>query len=107
MPNVMTRQPLGSTVIPPEIGSVRQTSGIPQYIPKPDQLPIAYDSKTNTLYFYTDKWQAYGLSTLEELNIDNIVELDDVIKIPIFYTVAGQNVQGHITLGELKHAMSR
>lgn len=108
MATVMTRQPLGSVEIPPEIGMVRQTTGVPSYTPKPDQLPFAYDAKANTLYFFTDnEWKPYGLSTLDELNIDNITELDDVIKVPIFYTVAGQNVQGHITLGELKHAMSR
>lgn len=105
--NVMTRKPLASTAIPPEIGSVKETSGVPNYAPKPDQMPLAFDPNANTLYVYTDRWKAYGLSALEELNIDNIRELDDVIKIPIFYTVAGRNIQGHITLGELKHAMSR
>ena len=102
----MVMTPLGSTEMPVEIGRVQLTRGIPNWEPKPDQLPFAYDQNANVLYFYSDAWNAYGFSTLPELDLSNITNLADSVKVPIFYEVAGQKIEGYLTLKEFKSILT-
>lgn len=103
MANRLVRAPLNSVQNPIEIGSVPNTKGEPTWTPKPDQLPLAYDQNTNLLYVYNGEWKAHGFSSLPELDLSNIKNLEDTVKIPIFYEVAGQKIEGYLTLKEFKN----
>lgn len=100
--NSKLRLPLNEVCRPTEIGSVPLTTGVPSEVPTPDQLPLAYDRATGILYFYTNQWNAFGLNALSEVNLANVTNLENVLRIPLSYDAGGQQVEGYITLKELK-----
>lgn len=100
--NSKLRLPLNEVCRPTEIGYVPLTNGSPSKAPTPDQLPLAYDRATGILYFYTTEWNAFGLNALDEVNLSNMTNLDNVLRIPVAYATGTQTVEGYITLKEFK-----
>ena len=100
--NVLLRKPLPEVCKSTEIGSVPSTSGKPTSTPSPDQLPLAYDKATGVLYFFTDQWEAFGLNALSEVNLANMTNLDDVLRVPVSYNTGNQQVEGYLTLKDFK-----
>ena len=85
------RTPLPTVCNQTEIGSVPLVSGLPSQQPTPDQLPFAYDQSLNVLYF-----------ALSEVNLSNVTNLDDVLRIPVTYVSGSNQVTGYITLKDFK-----
>lgn len=100
--NSKLRIPLPEVCKQTEIGAVPKTTGTPAWTPTPDQLPLAYDSASGILYFYDGAWQGHGLNALPEVNLSNLTNLDDVVRIPVAYTTGTSTVEGYVTLKELK-----
>ena len=97
------RTPLPTVCNQTEIGFVPQVSGQPSSPPQPDQLPFSYDPSSNILYFYTNGgWKGFGLPTLTEINLSNVTNLDDVLRIPVTYVSADKQIEGYITLRDFK-----
>lgn len=98
------RMPLPSTPSPSaNLGQVPTTTGQPGYSPNPDQVPFAYDSESEILYFYSnDAWKSIGMAALNEVNLANTRNLDYTIKVPIIYESGDKTVQGYVTLKEFK-----
>lgn len=100
--NAILRKPLPEVCKTYEIGTVPQTNGPPAWTPSPDQLPLAHDYNSNILYFYTTEWKQFGLSSLREIDLSNLANLENVLRIPVSYVSAGRQVEGYVTLKELK-----
>ena len=96
------RMPLPSASFSSEVGTIQNTTGTPTWTPTPDQLPLAYDQTSNTLYFYNNSWRSFGLTSLNELNLNNVSNLDNVVRVPITYDSGTNKVEGYITLREFK-----
>ena len=97
------RTPLPTVCNQTEIGSVPSVSGKPSQSPQPDQLPFAYDHSSNILYFYNSgEWKGFGLPALTEVNLSNVTNLDDVLRIPVTYVSGSNQVTGYITLKDFK-----
>lgn len=97
------RTPLPTVCNQTEIGSVPLVNGSPSKAPQPDQLPFAHDPSANVLYFYSNgKWEAFGLSALTEVDLSNVTNLDDVLRIPVTYVSGNNKVTGYITLKDFK-----
>lgn len=101
------RTPLDAVCQTTDIGCVPIVSGKPTCKPQPDELPIAYDKTTSTLWLFscdTREWLAFGkfsICQLSALNLDNIRNICDVLNIAVNYGGSGECVQGTITLKEL------
>ena len=100
--NALLRAPLNEVCRNQEIGSVPVTSGKPLSSPAPDQLPFSYDPSTGILWFYTGEWEAFGLNALDPVNLVNITNLDNVLRVPVSYNTGNQQVEGYVTLKELR-----
>lgn len=97
------RTPLPTVCNQTEIGSVPLVNGSPSQAPTPDQLPFAYDSSSSILYFYSNgKWEAFGIPALSEVDLSNVTNLDDVLRIPVTYVSGTSKVTGYITLKDFK-----
>lgn len=96
------KMPLREATTKIELGAVPETTGRPSYVPTPDQLPLAYDASSGVLYFYTGEWRPFGLNALTEVNLGNLTNLDNVVGIPVRYNSGTQQVEGYISLKELK-----
>lgn len=99
------RIPLKEVCKQTEIGSVPVVSGVPTYTPTPDQLPFAHDPSTGILYFYTDGWKAFGLNALREVNLSDLTNLENVLRIPVAYATGTQRVEGYVTLKEFRNLL--
>lgn len=101
------RIPLNEVCQTTDIGCVPIVSGKPDCAPMPDELPIAFDPNTNTLWLFackTHEWIAFSKFTMCELgalNLDNITNICDTLNIGVNYGGSGECKQGTITLGEL------
>lgn len=101
------RTPLNEVCMTTDIGCVPIVTGKPTCSPQPDELPIAYDRSTSTLWLFscdTREWLAFGkfsICQLSALNLDNIRNICDVLNIAVNYGGSGECVQGTVTLGEL------
>lgn len=97
------RTPLPTVCNHTEIGSVPSTSGVPSWSPTPDQLPLALDSARGIIYFYSNgEWKAFGLNALTEVDLSNMTNLENVLRIPVSYNTGTQQVEGYITLKDFK-----
>lgn len=90
-----------------EIGCVPQTKGKPEWTPLPDQLPIAHDPEEDTLWMYDCSqriWRPlrkFRLCDLEEVSLNNLQDICNVLRIPVFYGLAQGCTEGHISVEEL------
>ena len=100
--NVLVRAPLNEVYRSQEIGSVPTTNGKPLTDPTPDQLPFSHDPSTGILWFYTDEWKGFGINALNPVNLANVTNLDNVLRVPVAYVSGNQQVEGYVTLRELK-----
>lgn len=100
--NALVRAPLNEVCKSQEIGSVPTTNGKPVTDPAPDQLPFSYDPSTGILWFYTDEWKGFGVNALNPVDLTNITNLENVLRVPVSYNTGNQQVEGYVTLKELK-----
>ena len=100
--DALLRAPLNEVCRSQEIGSVPRTNGKPSSAPAPDQLPFSYDPSTGILWFHTDGWKGFGINALNPVNLANITNLDNVLRVPVTYVSGNQQVEGYVTLRELK-----
>ena len=103
--NAILRKPLPEVCKTNEIGSVPLTNGIPSHTPSPDQIPLAYDRARGVLYLFTNKWEAFGLNSLTEVNLANMTNLDNVLRVPVSYNTGTQQVEGYLTLKDFKNLL--
>ena len=99
--NTHKRMPLPAVPTDDNRGYVTLTRGVPSPS-TPDQSPVAYDESTGILYLNTGTWTPTGLYALSEVNLSNITNLDNVLRIPVAYTAGNERVQGYITLKDFK-----
>lgn len=105
--NSKLRTPLPEVCQTTDIGCVPITDGKPGCAPQPDELPIAFDPSTTTLWLFsckTHEWlefQKFTMCQLEALNLDNIRDICDALNIGVNYGGSGECKQGTITLREL------
>ena len=101
------RTPLDAVCQKTDIGCVPIVSGKPTRNPQPDELPIAFDQSSTTLWLFsckTHEWvpfQKFKLDQLSKINIDNVRNICDVLNIAVWYDSGSANVQGTVTLAEL------
>ena len=100
--NALLRKPLPEVRNAIEIGVVPSTTGAPRESPTPDQLPLAHDPTTGILWFYSGEWKPFGLNSLTEVNLENITNLENVLRIPVMYNNGNAQVEGYLTLKEFK-----
>ena len=105
--NAKLRTPLKEVCDTTDIGCVPIVNGKPTYNPQPDELPIAFDQSSTTLWLFsckTHSWVAFKkfrLDELSDINLDNIRNICDVLNIAVWYDSGSAHVQGTVTLGEL------
>lgn len=104
--NSKLRIPLDEVCETTDIGCVPATKGQPDCSPQPDELPIAYDKSASTLWLFdcsTRTWIAhkkFSMDQLQDLNLDNITNICNLLKIGVYYNPGSGNIQGTITLQE-------
>lgn len=84
---------------------VRRVNGVPDFIPSPDQPPIALDHAEKVIYFFdrtASKWFEIptGFSNDQRVTLD-VIAANNVVKVPVFYTVLGETREGYVDLKEL------
>lgn len=100
------RTPLDAVCQTTDIGCVPIVSGKPTCKPQPDELPIAYDKSTSTLWLFscdTREWIAYKKFTMDELqdlNLENLNNICSILKIGVFYNPGTGTIQGNVSLDE-------
>ena len=105
--NSKLRIPLSEVCQTTDIGCVPITNGKPGCNPQPDELPIAFDPSTNTLWLFscdTREWLAmtkFQMCQLSALNLDNIRNICDILNIGVYFDAGSGCQQGTVTLGEL------
>lgn len=105
--NSKLRIPLSEVCQTTDIGCVPITNGKPGCNPQPDELPIAFDPSTNTLWLFscdTREWIAmtkFQMCQLSALNLDNIRNICDILNIGVYFDAGSGCQQGTVTLGEL------
>lgn len=110
--NSRLKVPLPEVCNTTDIGCVLLTSGKPRCAPEPDQLPLAYDPGDGTLWVFqcdTRQWISLGgsfsLSDLDEVNLDNITNICNILKIPVFYNPGVGTIQGSVSLAEFSEQL--
>lgn len=89
-----------------DIGCVPISNGKPKCPPEPDQLPLAYDPNSKTIWIFdcdSRDWNAYtrfSLSELGEVSLDNFRDVCNMLKVPVFYNPGTGTVEGHMTLAD-------
>lgn len=105
--NSKMRIPLPEVCQTTDIGCVPITNGKPGCNPQPDELPIAFDPSTNTLWLFscdTREWISmtkFQMCQLSALNLDNIRNICDILNIGVYFDAGSGCQQGTVTLGEL------
>lgn len=90
-----------------EIGCVPLTSGTPTFTPEIDQLPLAYDPETGSLYLWQcdeGPWVEIKHETLCDLNPVDINAVTDIctnLNIPVTFSDQGECQEGTTTLNDL------
>lgn len=101
------RTPLKSVCQTPDIGCVPITNGKPACNPQPDEIPVAFDPSTTTLWLFsckTREWvafQKFSMCQLSSINLDNIQNICDILQIGVSYNPGTGCKQGTISLKEL------
>lgn len=101
------RTPLDAVCQSTDIGCVPIVNGKPDCNPQPDELPIAFDPSTSTLWLFsckTREWIAmtkFQMCQLSALNLDNINNICDILNIGVYFDAGSGCQQGTVTLGEL------
>lgn len=101
------RIPLKEVCQTTDIGCVPITEGKPDCNPQPDELPLAFDPSTTTLWLFrcTDRtwvpFQKFSMCQLNSINLDNIKNICDILQIGVSYNPGSGCRQGTITLAEL------
>lgn len=110
--NSRLKVPLPEVCNTTDIGCVPLTSGKPRCAPEPDQLPLAYDPGDGTLWVFqcdTRQWiplgGSFSLSDLDEVNLDNITNICNILKIPVFYNPGVGTIQGSVSLAEFSEQL--
>lgn len=105
--NSKLRIPLPEVCSTPDIGCVPITLGKPNCAPQPDQIPLAFDPKTTTLWIYncrTHEWLEFRkfrlCNDLIEVNVDNLANICELLQIPVFFDAGNGCQEGWITLQE-------
>ena len=106
--NSKLRTPLHEVCFSPDIGCVPIVDGKPDCEPMPDELPFAFDPRTTTLWLFncrTREWipfQKFRLcNDLVEVNLENLNNICDILRIPVFFNSGNGCQEGWITLQEL------
>ena len=106
--NSRLRIPLPEVCDTPDIGCVPIVSEKPDCEPQPDQIPFAFDPSTSTLWIFsckTREWIAFRkfrlCGDLPEINISNLAEICELLRIPVFFDAGAGCQEGWITLQEL------
>lgn len=101
------RTPLKSVCQTPDIGCVPITNGKPTCKPQPDEIPVAFDPSTTTLWLFSCKtrdwvaFQKFSMCQLSSINLDNIQNICDILQIGVSYNPGTGCKQGTISLREL------
>lgn len=104
--NSRLKVPLPELCKTTDIGCVPATSGKPDCPPEADQLPLAYDKDSQTLWLFdceTREWigqTKFQLAELQEVSLDNIRNICSLLKIPVYYNPGGGTVQGSMPLAD-------
>lgn len=104
--NSRLKVPLPELCKTTDIGCVPMTSGKPDCPPEADQLPLAYDKNSQTLWLFdceSRQWMPFSkftLAELQEVSLDNIRNICELLKIPVYYNPGGGTVQGSMPLAE-------
>lgn len=105
--NAKLRIPLSEVCQTTDIGCVTLTNGKPSCNPQPDELPLAFDPSSTTLWLFscaTREWlpfQKFELDQLASMNLDNIRNICEVLNIAVWYDSNSSHVQGTVTLAQL------
>lgn len=101
------RTPLNAVCQTPDIGCVPIVNGKPDCKPQPDEIPVAFDPSTTTLWLFsckTREWvafQKFSMCQLSSINLDNIQNICDILQIGVNYNPGTGCRQGTISLKEL------
>lgn len=104
--NSRLKVPLPEMCKTTDIGCVPMTSGKPDCPPERDQIPLAYDINSQTLWIFScesRQWVAmskFQLAELQEVSLDNIRNICELLKIPVYYNPGGGTVQGSMPLAD-------
>lgn len=104
--NSKLRIPLSEVCKTTDIGCVPIIGGKPTYTPQPDELPIAFDPSSTTLWLFSCKthdwvaFQKFKLDQLSKMNLDNIRNICEVLNIAVWYDSGSAHVQGTVTLAQ-------
>lgn len=105
--NSYLKIPLPELCDRPDLGCIPETSGMPDWTPRDDQLPFAYDIENETLWMFvceTKKWESlrkFRLCDLQELSLENINNICTILQIPVFFDPGNGCMEGSISLSEL------
>lgn len=105
--NSYLKIPLPELCDRPDLGCIPETSGMPDWTPRDDQLPFAYDIENETLWMFvceTKKWESlrkFRICDLQELSLENINNICTILQIPVFFDPGNGCMEGSISLSEL------
>lgn len=109
--NSKLRTPLEEVCLTTDIGCVPIVRGKPDCSPQPDELPLALDPDSTTLWLFscrTRTWvpfKKFSLLELEELNLDDVENICNIVDVAIRYNAGNGVLQGVIPLGDLARRM--
>lgn len=100
-------KPISTTPTPLNLGEMPIAYGKPEWAPNPDQIPVAYDPHEGRLWVYVSKMWVPAVKGREEVNLKNLDNLGNVVRIPVEYEAGNQVVEGYVTLKELKQILNK
>lgn len=107
MPTTHLSKPISTTPTPLNLGKVPITYKKPEWTPNPDQIPLAYDPSEGRLWVYISEMWVPAMRGREEVNLDNLNNLGNVVRVPVEYEAGNQVVEGYVTLKEFSEILNK
>ena len=108
--NSFLRIPLPEMCEKTFIGMIPETSGKPDWTPRPDQIPFAYDATEKEFWiFVSPNWTSLHqltVSSLPDISLSNVQNASTAVTVPVAYDTGTTIVEGRVTLAELSAMMN-
>lgn len=93
------------------IGCLPKTSGMPNYVPGDEEVPLAYDESSNTVWFYVCDagWFEFSDSLCRLESAEEVLALNtlcEILRIPVVYEFGGECREGTLKASEIAQVIA-